>query len=112
MSAKIIKFHIIILSTVLFCSCGLLKESNNEIVYKSINHDDYKPSNEPNYNNLDSWLAHPYQKEKLPFLTENDGSKNADVFFIAPTLFSDKKFCISITCSKNITNKSLSECSK
>ena len=91
MSAKIIKFHIIILFTVLFCSCGLLKESNNEIVYKSINHDDYKPSNEPNYNNLDSWLVHPYQKEKLPFLTENDGSKNADVFFIAPTLFSDKK---------------------
>ena len=24
-------------------------------------------------------------------MTENDGSKNADVFFIAPTLFSDKK---------------------
>ena len=60
---KIIKFHIIILFTILFCSCGLLKESHTEIVYQSINHDDYKPSKKPNYYNIDSWLVHPYQKK-------------------------------------------------
>ena len=62
MLAKIIKFHIIILFMTLFYSCGLLKESNNEIAYQSINHDDYKPTSKPNYNNIDSWLVHPYQK--------------------------------------------------
>ena len=90
MLSKIIKFKSIVLLTILFCSCGLLKESNNEINYESINHNKYEPVKKPDYHNLDSWLSHPDQIKKIDFLSNNDGTKKADVFFIAPTLFSDK----------------------
>ena len=88
---KIIKFKLTLLLTIFFYSCGLLKESNNEIIYKSIDHDQYKPVIQPDYDNLNSWLVHPDHVEKNDFLSDNDGKKRADVFFIAPTLFSDKK---------------------
>ena len=88
---KIMKFKLTLLFTIFFFSCGLLKESNNEIIYKSINHDQYKAVTSPDYNNLSSWLVHPDHIEKNDFLADNDGKKRADVFFIAPTLFSDKK---------------------
>ena len=58
-----------------FCSCGLLKESNNEIIYKSINHDQYKAVTSPDYNNLSFWLVHPDHIEKNDFLADNDGKK-------------------------------------
>ena len=91
MSSKIIKLKSILLLTIFFYSCGLLKESNNEITYESINHNLYNPVTKPDYHNLSSWLAHPNQIEKIDFLHDNDGTKKADIFFIAPTLFSDKK---------------------
>ena len=91
MLSKIIKFKLTLLLTIFFCSCGLLKESNNEIIYNSIDHDQYKPVVKPDYSNLNSWLVHPDHVEKNDFLMDNDGKKRADVFFIAPTLFSDKK---------------------
>ena len=93
---KIIKFKLTLLLTIFFCSCGLLKESNNKIIYKSIDHDQYKPVIKPDYSNLNSWLVHPDHVEKNDFLIDNDGKKRADVFFIAPTLFSDKKIPIGI----------------
>ena len=67
---KIMKFKLTLLLTIFFCSCGLLKESNNEIIYKSINHDQYKAVTSPDYNNLSSWLVHPDHIEKNDFLVD------------------------------------------
>lgn len=75
-----------------YCSCGLLSESNKVIVYESSDFENLKTSQKPEYSNLDSWAVHPKKtvKELLGF--ENNKSKlPVDVFFIYPTMHTDKK---------------------
>ncbi len=48
---------------------------------------------EPNYANLNSWIAHPEIKDTIlnAFYPENIENLKADVFYIYPTLITDKK---------------------
>ena len=93
---KIIKFKLTLLLTIFFCSCGLLKESNNEIIYNSIDHDQYKPVIKPDYSNLNSWLVHPDHVEKNDFLIDNDGKKEPMFFLLPQHCFRTKKIQVGI----------------
>ena len=75
-----------------FSSCGLLSEFNNASEYSSEEYGNFKPSEPPNYNKLDSWAVHPLKKnnEVNYFINEND-KLEVNVFFIHPTLFWDNK---------------------
>ena len=88
-SIKVNKIYILIF--LLLNSCGLLREDNNQINYKSLNFEKYNPPKEPTYTDLKDWLVHPEKESKNNFLSANTNLKRADVFFIVPTLFQDKK---------------------
>ena len=47
----------------------------------------------PDYSNLNSWIAHPKIKDTIlnVFYPENIENLKADVFYIYPTLITDKK---------------------
>ena len=73
-------------------SCGLLKESNNIVDYKTKNFDYSSSPVKPNYESLSNWLVHPEKnQDKYSFLSKNNNLLKADVFFVVPTLFSDKR---------------------
>ena len=92
MSIKISKIYIIISLFLLLNSCGLLKENNGIINYKTTDFEKYTPPEEPSYEKLDDWLVHPDKNQSnLTFLSKNNGLMNVDVFFIVPTLFTDRK---------------------
>ena len=50
-------------------------------------------SKAPDYSNLNSWIAHPEIKDSIlsDFYPENIDKLKADVFYIYPTLITDKK---------------------
>ena len=87
-STKILFIYIIIICST---SCGLLKENNGEIKYKTTDFDSHPQPNSPTYLKLQDWLVHPEQNDQPPFLEKNNGLMKADVFFIVPTLFTDRK---------------------
>ena len=59
---------------------------------------------EPNYSNLNSWIAHPKIHDTIlnNFYPENIDDLKADVFYIYPTLITDKK---NISWNADIYNK-------
>ena len=74
-----------------FYSCGLLSESNKVIVYESSNFENLKTSQKPDYRNLDPWAVHPNKTVEQLIDFENNKSKlPVDVFFIYPTMHTDK----------------------
>ena len=87
-SSKILFIFLIIVTST---SCGLLKENNGEIKYKTTDFDKHPKPKQPTYLNLDDWLVHPKKKSELTFLNKNNGLMKVDVFFIVPTLFTDRK---------------------
>ena len=92
MMLKINKIYFISLYFLFINSCGLLKEDNGTINYKTIDFNNYTPPKEPSYNSLDDWLVHPENnKNEYSFLSKNNNLLKADVFFVVPTLFADKK---------------------
>jgi len=89
---KFSKIYGIILITFFINSCGLLKESNNIVDYKTKNFDYSLSPVKPNYESLSNWLVHPEKnQDKYSFLSKNNNLLKADVFFVVPTLFSDKR---------------------
>ncbi len=62
-----------------------------EIKYKTTDFDKHPKPKQPTYLNLDDWLVHPEKKSELTFLNKNNGFMKVDVFFIVPTLFTDRK---------------------
>ena len=88
-STKVNKIYILIF--LLLCSCGLLKEDNNQVNYNSLDFADYNPPKEPTYADLEDWLVHPEKQSDNDFLSANTNLKRADVFFIVPTLYQDRK---------------------
>ena len=56
-SIKVNKIYILIF--LILNSCGLLKEDNNQINYKSLDFEEYNPPKEPTYTDLEDWLDHP-----------------------------------------------------
>ncbi len=83
-------FLIIISSSLL--SCGLLSESNSPIEYNSQSFNEFKASDAPDYELLKSWAVHPENKLELLSDFENENSKlPVDIFFIYPTMLTDKK---------------------
>ena len=59
---------------------------------------------EPNYSNLNSWIAHPKIQDSIlnSFYPENIDDLKADVFYIYPTLITDKN---NISWNADIYNK-------
>ena len=73
-------------------SCGLLSEFNNSSNYSSEEYGNFKPSDPPNYDKLDSWAAHPEKENnELKSFANLNEKLNVNVFFIHPTLFWDSK---------------------
>ena len=87
-NSKILFILIIIITS---SSCGLLKENNGVIKYKTSNFDKHPKPKEPSYLKLDDWLVHPNKNSELESLDKNNGLMKVDVFFIVPTLFTDRK---------------------
>ena len=86
------KIYIIISFFILLNSCSLLRSDNRDINYKIVDFEKNKPPLKPDYKNVEDWLVHPQKNQKeYPFLDKNNGLMRADVFFIVPTLFSDKR---------------------
>ena len=72
-------------------SCGLLSENNKPVVYNSESFKEFKVSKAPDYTNLNSWAVHPSGDQSIFDEFDFDDSKlPVDVFFIYPTLLSDK----------------------
>ena len=72
-------------------SCGLLSENNKPVVYSSESFKEFKVSKAPDYTNLNSWAVHPSGDQSIFDEFDFDDSKlPVDVFFIYPTLLSDK----------------------
>jgi hypothetical protein len=85
------KYLFSILLSFSLLSCGLLSESNSPIEYNSQSFNEFKPSAAPDYELLKSWAVHPDNKLELLSDFENESSKlPVDVFFIYPTMLSDK----------------------
>ena len=91
MNFKFRKLAVIFTVILIIQSCGLLKEDNNQINYKSLHFEDYNPPKEPTYVDLEDWLVHPEKQSENEFLSVNTNLKRADVFFIVPTLYQDRK---------------------
>ena len=85
------KYFVSIFCLFSLLSCGLLSESNSPIEYNSQSFNEFKPSAAPDYELLKSWAVHPENKLELLSEFENENSKlPVDVFFIYPTMLSDK----------------------
>ena len=54
-NSKLLFIFLIIISS---SSCGLLKENNGEIKYKTTDFDKHSKPKQPTYLNLDDWLVH------------------------------------------------------
>ena len=63
-NSKLLFIFLIIISS---SSCGLLKENNGEIKYKTTDFDKHSKPKQPTYLNLDDWLVHPEKKSDLTF---------------------------------------------
>ena len=89
---KFNKIYFIFLYFLLINSCGLLKEDNGTINYRTIDFNNYTPPKAPSYDSVDDWLVHPDKDQnEYSFLEKNNNLLKADVFFVVPTLFADKK---------------------
>ena len=60
--------------------------------YDSVAFDQNKTPAKPDYSKTESWAVLPsnYPEDLIPLIKEK-ASKRADVFFVYPTLFTDKK---------------------
>lgn len=88
----IMKYILSLVILLNLCSCGLLYESNTPIIYKSQSFESIKSPVAPNYESLNSWAVHPKNKPDVLVSFESEEPKLAvDVFFIYPTLHSDKQ---------------------
>ena len=88
----IMKYILSLVILLNLCSCGLLYESNTPIIYKSQSFETIKSPLAPNYESLNSWAVHPKNKPDVLVSFESEEPKLAvDVFFIYPTLHSDKQ---------------------
>ena len=86
------KYLISILISLSLLSCGLLSESNSPIEYNSQSFNNFKLSAAPDYELLKSWAVHPENKLELLSDFEDENSKlPVDVFFIYPTMLTDKQ---------------------
>ena len=86
------KYLISILISLSLLSCGLLSESNSPIEYNSQSFNNFKLSAAPDYELLKSWAVHPENKLELLLDFEDENSKlPVDVFFIYPTMLTDKQ---------------------
>ena len=106
MNFKFRKLGVIFIVILIFQSCGLLKEENNQINYKSLDFKNYNPPKEPTYTDLEDWLVHPEKQSENEFLSANTNLKRADVFFIVPTLYQDRK---EISWNSDVYNKQFSD---
>ena len=89
-SSKILFIFLIIVTST---SCGLLKENNGEIKYKTTDFDKHPKPKHPTYLNLDDWLVHPKKKSELTFLNKNNGLMKVDVFFYRSNIiYRQKKY--------------------
>lgn len=86
------KYFLSLLILLCVFSCGLLSESNSPIEYKSQSFKESIPPESPDYESLKSWAVHPKNKLELLSDFENENSKlPVDVFFIYPTMLSNKR---------------------
>ena len=106
MNFKFRKLGVIFIVILIFQSCGLLKEENNQINYKSLDFENYNLPKEPTYTDLEDWLVHPEKQSENEFLSANTNLKRADVFFIVPTLYQDRK---EISWNSDVYNKQFSD---
>ena len=82
---------LIIILLISLNSCGLLSESKKLVEYKTTNFESVKPPKEPDYQNLNSWAVHPeIQVSEFSDFENNKEKLPVDVFFIYPTMHSDK----------------------
>ena len=79
---KFNKIYFIFLYFLLINSCGLLKEDNGTINYRTIDFNNYTPPKTPSYDSVDDWLVHPDKDQnEYSFLEKNNNLLKADVFF-------------------------------
>ena len=74
-----------------FVSCGLLSEKNKPVVYNSESYSEFKFSKAPDYKDINSWAVHPNgNHDVFKGFNQNLEDLPVDVFFIYPTLLTDK----------------------
>ena len=85
------KYFVSIFCLFSLISCGLLSENNKPVVYNTESFKEFKLSKAPDYTNLRSWAVHPNGDQSVFEEFNLDDSKlPVDVFFIYPTLLTDK----------------------
>jgi len=85
------KYFVSIFCLFSLISCGLLSENNKPVDYNSESFKEFKLSKAPDYTNLSSWAVHPSGDLSVFDDFNLDSSKlPVDVFFIYPTLLTDK----------------------
>ena len=91
-------FHLFFVLTIVSCKTTYLTKPFTES----------EVPKEPDYSNLNSWIAHPNIKDTIlnKFYPENIDNLKADVFYIYPTLITDKN---NISWNADVYNKKQNE---
>ena len=80
---------------ILFLSVFYLSSCSTQKYISSVSYNFKSDSGKPDYSNLDYWAAHPYKydpSENVPYALKQEPKDTlADVFFIYPTSYTDKK---------------------
>ena len=85
------KYFVSIFCLFSLMSCGLLSENNKPVVYNTESFKEFKLSKAPDYTNLRSWAVHPSGDQSIfDDFNLNSSKLPVDVFFIYPTLLTDK----------------------
>ena len=68
MNFKINKICLILPFFLIISSCGLLKESNGVVNYKTIDFNTVDAPKSPTYDSMNDWLVHPDKRNKIFYL--------------------------------------------
>ena len=81
---------------ILFFCCTIFTACKTKYATKEFKVSQAPPS--PDYNNLESWAAHPEKNDSIidVFYTTEKEKLKADVFYIYPTLLTSKKRCMEL----------------
>ena len=84
-----------LISVILFAPLFYISSCTTQKYIRSINYNFKNSNSKPDYSNLNYWAAHPYKydpSDNIPLDLKNESKDSlADVFFIHPTTYTNKK---------------------